>query len=123
MKAYFINQTGESNKFWTIEQVQNSYTVQWGKIGTEGRTNSKEFADEDECKSEIAKLVKEKLSKGYSIVDSLEKIKDKPKQEYKNIDEEVFWEIIAILPAAIYKKLISTLHFFVSILLHKSCSC
>ena len=61
MKQYFINQTGDSNKFWTIEQVQNSYTVQWGKIGTEGRTNNKEFADEIECKNEIAKLVKEKI--------------------------------------------------------------
>jgi predicted DNA-binding WGR domain protein len=89
MKQYFINQKDDSNKFWTIEQVQNSYKVQWGKIGTEGRTNSKEFVDEEECKSEIAKLVKEKLSKGYSIVDSLEKITDKPKQEYKPMDEDV----------------------------------
>jgi predicted DNA-binding WGR domain protein len=96
MKQYFINQKDDANKFWTIEQVQNSYKVEWGKIGTEGRTNSKEFVDEEECKSEIAKLVKEKLSKGYSIVDSLEKITDKPKQEYKPMDEEVFWEIIAL---------------------------
>ena len=96
MKQYFINQTGDSNKFWTIEQVLNSYTVQWGKIGTEGRTNTKEFGDEDECKNEVAKLIKEKISKGYLIIDSLEKVTDKPKQEYKPMDEEVFWEIIAL---------------------------
>ena len=96
MKQYFINQTGDSNKFWTIEQVQNSYIVQWGKIGTEGRINKKEFDKEDECNSEVTKLVKEKISRGYSKVDSLEKIRDKPKHEYKPMDEEVFWEIIAL---------------------------
>jgi predicted DNA-binding WGR domain protein len=33
------NQTGDSNKFWNLVQTDNSYTVTWGKIGTEGRTN------------------------------------------------------------------------------------
>jgi predicted DNA-binding WGR domain protein len=96
MKQYFINQTGDSNKFWTIQQTLNSYIVEWGKIGTEGRTNNKGFANEEECKNEVAKLIKEKTSKGYLKVDSLEQITDKPIQEYKPMDKEVFWEIISL---------------------------
>ena len=55
MKRILINQTGDSNKFWTIEQVENNYIVQWGKIGTEGRKNEKEFLNVDECSKEVEK--------------------------------------------------------------------
>ena len=95
MKRIFINQTGDSNKFWTIEQFDNKYIVQWGKLGTEGRSNEKEFATKDECLKEIEKLIKEKMGKGYSETQDLTNIPDKPILEYKPMDEEVFWEIIS----------------------------
>ena len=53
----FINQTGDSNKFWTITQLENTYTVTWGKIGAEGRVNTKEFSDSTECTKEIERLI------------------------------------------------------------------
>lgn len=58
MKRIFINQLGDSNKFWTIEQIENSYTVTWGKIGTNGRTNDKSFSTVDECSKEVEKLIR-----------------------------------------------------------------
>lgn len=94
MKRNFINQTGDYNKFWTIEQVDNSYTVTWGKIGTQGRTTTKLFDDEEKCQKEVEKLVNEKLSKGYSEIADLMHAQSKPVEEYRPMDEEVFWEII-----------------------------
>jgi len=95
MKRFFINQTGDSNKFWITEQIEEKYIVKWGKIGTEGRSNEKEFATKEECSKEIEKLIKEKISKGYSETKDLINIPIKQISEYRPMDEEVFWEIIS----------------------------
>jgi predicted DNA-binding WGR domain protein len=95
MKRILINQTGDSNKFWTIEQVDKKYIVQWGKIGTEGRISEKEFPNADECRKEVDKIIKEKVGKGYSETSDLSKIPTKQIQEYKPMDEDVFWDIIS----------------------------
>jgi predicted DNA-binding WGR domain protein len=55
----------KSNKFWNIELQGNKFTVQFGKIGTNGQTQVKEFADEAAAKKEYDKLVTEKTKKGY----------------------------------------------------------
>jgi predicted DNA-binding WGR domain protein len=95
MKRLFINQTGDSNKFWSINQADNSYTVTWGKIGTDGRTTDKTFLTADDCNKEVEKLIKEKLSKGYHEVSGQQNLPEKPIQENKPMDEELFWEIIS----------------------------
>ncbi|HYG38959.1 MAG TPA: DUF4240 domain-containing protein [Cytophagales bacterium] len=94
MKRKFINQTGDSNKFWTIEQFDKKYLVHWGKLGTEGRSNEKDFPTIDECSKEIKRLIKEKIAKGYSETSDLGNIPDKQISQYKPMNEEVFWEII-----------------------------
>jgi predicted DNA-binding WGR domain protein len=95
MKRIFINQSGDSNKFWTIEQNQNSYTVTWGKIGTDGRSNDKSFSTVDECSKEIEKLIREKLNKDYQETNDKANIPDKQILEYKPMNEDIFWEIIS----------------------------
>ena len=95
MKELFINQTGHSNKYWSIEQNENGYTVNWGKIGTKGRTITKELNNSLECETEISKLIKEKLNKGYFKVSNIEQIPNKTIPEYKPMNEKVFWEIIS----------------------------
>lgn len=95
MKRIFINQSGDSNKFWTIEQIENSYTVTWGKIGTEGRSNEKSFSTVEECSKEVEKLVKEKLNKDYQETADNANIPDKPILEYSPMKEYIFWEIIS----------------------------
>ena len=97
MQRLFINQIGDSNKFWKVEQADNSYSINWGKIGTEGRTKGKTFSTVDECAKEIEKLVKEKLRKDYQEVSDKSVIPDKPIYIYKPMNEEVFWEIISLL--------------------------
>ncbi len=56
---------GSSSKFWAISLDGNSHTVQWGRIGTNGQTQTKEFASEEAAHTSYEKLVAEKVKKGY----------------------------------------------------------
>jgi uncharacterized protein (TIGR02996 family) len=56
---------GASNKFWNITLNGASFLVNFGKIGTKGQTQVKEFATEEIAQKEHDKLVAEKLKKGY----------------------------------------------------------
>jgi uncharacterized protein (TIGR02996 family) len=58
----------KSAKFWSIHLQGKRFTIQFGKIGTTGQTQSKEFADEVRAKTEHDKLVAEKVKKGYAEV-------------------------------------------------------
>jgi predicted DNA-binding WGR domain protein len=64
-KRRFEFSAGKSNKFWEIELAGNTVTTTWGRIGSNGQTKSKEFADTSKAQAEYDKLVKEKTSKGY----------------------------------------------------------
>lgn len=59
---------GSSNKFWTIECKGTSHTVNFGRIGTSGQTQTKDFSTEDEAKKAAEKLIAEKVKKGYTEV-------------------------------------------------------
>ncbi|EEF59340.1 WGR domain-containing protein [Pedosphaera parvula] len=56
---------GGSQKFWEITLSGNSFTVRFGKIGTDGQSQSKNFADEVRARGEMESLIAEKLKKGY----------------------------------------------------------
>lgn len=57
---------GKSSKFWEIETSGSTLTVRYGRIGTNGQTQTKEFADTPAAEKERDKLIKEKAGKGYS---------------------------------------------------------
>jgi predicted DNA-binding WGR domain protein len=59
---------GSSSKFWAIELSGSQYTVNWGRIGTAGQTQSKSFASDAEARKQYDKLIEEKTSKGYKEV-------------------------------------------------------
>lgn len=61
----FEYKKGTSNKFWQIELTGNSYTVKFGKIGTAGLFQIKEFGCEAAAKKDYERMVHEKLKKGY----------------------------------------------------------
>ena len=56
---------GTASKFWEIEVSGPSHTVRYGRIGTDGQSKSKDFADEEAAKRDAAKLIEEKTRKGY----------------------------------------------------------
>lgn len=64
-KRHFEFVEGTSNKFWEVELAGNSVTTRWGRIGSQGQSATKEFANLDKAKAEYDKLVGEKTRKGY----------------------------------------------------------
>jgi uncharacterized protein (TIGR02996 family) len=62
---HFEFRDGRSAKFWSIDLQGIRFTVRFGKIGTTGQTQTKEFASESQAKVEHDKLVVEKVKKGY----------------------------------------------------------
>lgn len=56
---------GKSHKFWAIELKGKTQAVTFGRIGTSGQTQSKDFDTPQEAKKSYDKLVQQKLKKGY----------------------------------------------------------
>jgi len=61
----FTYTDAKSNKFWAIDLQGKSFTVTFGRVGTEGQTQTKTFPSEEKAKAEHDKLIKEKTGKGY----------------------------------------------------------
>jgi DNA ligase-1 len=59
---------GNSNKFWEISVQGSAVTVRYGRIGSEGQTNTKSFPGEAAAAAHAEKLVQDKTGKGYQEV-------------------------------------------------------
>ena len=55
---------GNHNKFWQYSQVGENYVASWGKIDALRPQGNKIYSEE-----EIKKLLKQKLAKGYHVVE------------------------------------------------------
>src|SRR5947209_2571721 len=66
----FHFQEGRSDKFWTIDVEGKSFTVEFGRMGTAGQTQTKKFKSAAEAEQACAKLIAEKLKKGYQELGS-----------------------------------------------------
>jgi DNA ligase-1 len=56
---------GKSSKFWEVSINDTDVTVRFGRIGTNGQTQTKNFPSADAARNHADKLVNEKLEKGY----------------------------------------------------------
>jgi predicted DNA-binding WGR domain protein len=56
---------GTSSKFWRARVEGKTLYVNYGKIGSNGQTQVKDFANNDSAQKEYDKLVREKRKKGY----------------------------------------------------------
>ncbi|QCZ31719.1 DUF4132 domain-containing protein [Escherichia fergusonii] len=61
----FIYQDEKSHKFWAVEQQGNELHISWGKVGTQGQSQVKNFADAAAAEKAELKLIAEKTKKGY----------------------------------------------------------
>lgn len=66
MQTYLQHTT----KFWNIRVGTDEFVVQYGKLGTIGKVQIKSFEDEDDCRKEADKLIRQKLRKGYVETDT-----------------------------------------------------
>jgi predicted DNA-binding WGR domain protein len=55
----------KSSKFYEISSSGKKVTIRYGKIGTDGQVITKELASVAEAKAQVAKLILEKIRKGY----------------------------------------------------------
>ncbi len=56
---------GTSDKFWNIDVVGPSVTVNYGRTGTNGQTKTTSYDTAEKAKAESDKLIASKLKKGY----------------------------------------------------------
>lgn len=65
-KAYYFEYVeGASAKFWEVTVNGSEVTTTWGKIGSDGRSTVKSFADRTAAVKHAAKLMGEKKGEGY----------------------------------------------------------
>lgn len=64
-KRLFEFRDATSQKFWEVTRTGAALKIRYGKIGSGGQTTLKEFASDAQAEAEAAKLVREKISKGY----------------------------------------------------------
>ena len=65
MKRVFVFQDFKSQKFWSIDVVGTDVTVNYGKLGTDGQTQVKNYSTAEEAEKAANKLIAEKTKKGY----------------------------------------------------------
>lgn len=68
MKRAFLYKDEKSDKFWWINYEGNDFAVNYGKNGTTGKYEIKEFDSEEECKKKALNLINQKIKKGYKEV-------------------------------------------------------
>lgn len=56
---------GTSSKFWEISNGGNNVTVRYGRIGTNGQTQTKSFTGTAAAEQHADKQIAAKLAKGY----------------------------------------------------------
>ena len=55
----------KSDKFWFVEILDSEMMVNYGKTGTTGKYEIKEFDTNEDCEKEALKLINSKKKKGY----------------------------------------------------------
>jgi predicted DNA-binding WGR domain protein len=56
---------GSASKFWEVAVGGDALTVRYGRIGSNGQTQTKSFASAAKAQAEYDKLIREKTGKGY----------------------------------------------------------
>lgn len=65
MKKAFKFKDEKSDKFWWINYSGKDFAVNYGKNGTVGKYEVKEFETVEECEKQALKLIAQKIKKGY----------------------------------------------------------
>ena len=65
---YFEYTDDKSSKFWEVQVTGTIVQVRYGRIGTDGQTKSKEFADTAKAQAHAEKQIEKKTASGYEKV-------------------------------------------------------
>nr|WP_241686763.1 WGR domain-containing protein [Leptospira stimsonii] len=86
-----------SDKFWNLETSGSSYTVTFGKTGTTGQAQTKNFDSEEKCLKEAEKLVNEKIRKGYKENSSIDFLAEWKSMHDTKSPQEAFFHHFSFL--------------------------
>lgn len=64
-KRSFTLVDSKHNKFWTVQTRGKFFFATWGRVGTAGQTQTKEFRSPGEAQEYAYKMIAEKKGKGY----------------------------------------------------------
>ncbi|EHH6469903.1 WGR and DUF4132 domain-containing protein [Escherichia coli] len=81
---HFIYQDEKSHKFWAVKQQGNELHISWGKVGTNGQSQVKSFADAVAAEKAELKLIAEKVKEGY-----VEQAKDNSLQPSQTVTDSL----------------------------------
>jgi predicted DNA-binding WGR domain protein len=65
MKRHFEFVRGTSSKFWEVSVADCTVTICFGRIGTSGQSQTKDFASPAAAQLHADKMIAEKVRKGY----------------------------------------------------------
>lgn len=74
MQKAFTYRDDKTDKFWRIEQLDAEFAVNYGKTGVTGKYEIKEFDSGEACLKQAAKLIAQKIKKGYVETSSFDYI-------------------------------------------------
>jgi predicted DNA-binding WGR domain protein len=60
--------SGNSEKFWQIQRIESQVQIEWGRIGTAGQSQSKDFPDQEAAEKFVQTNLRAKEKKGYNRV-------------------------------------------------------
>lgn len=89
MEKSLVCITAYSNKFWKIKAQGAIFIVSYGRIGTRGSVNTKEFSSEEQCLKEANRLIESKLKKGYRKIEEQEE-----EIQESGMTEDQFWRLL-----------------------------
>lgn len=91
---------GTSSKFWRARVEDGTLFVNYGKIGSAGQTQVKDFGDAATAQREYDKLVREKRKKGYVDAGSAASVDEDEVDDETYADDEDDNDSPAIVPRA-----------------------
>jgi uncharacterized protein (TIGR02996 family) len=83
---------GKSEKFWEIQQDGDSFTVRYGRLGTDGQSSTKVFPSEEKASKETEKVTASKVKKGYVLVGASAAAAPEPDAERNQALEAMLFE-------------------------------
>uniref|UniRef100_A0A6C0EK14 WGR domain-containing protein n=1 Tax=viral metagenome TaxID=1070528 RepID=A0A6C0EK14_9ZZZZ len=92
--VHLVADSATGGKFWEVTKDGEKLITRHGKVGANGKTNSKEYDSPELAEKEMKKLIKEKNKKGYkekeedNSSDEDDEEEDEDKDEGKKSDEE-----------------------------------
>jgi predicted DNA-binding WGR domain protein len=114
---------GESDKFWWICSFGGKTCVNFGRNGTFGRFDFKQFDNADECQKHTAELIKEKARKSYTDI-PVKPENGSRNAKYELINDMMYFVdedgggVFSIFEVAVFERVID--RFFDMVYLHQT---